>query len=134
MYKLLRSTCTVSEDEYWPIGPVWSKWVLFIKVFCYVKALPCSYPPDMFEALMRPFKWGTAWSFISRGIRIITSQSQNCQKSVLLLSKFKSLTFGISGAHWWKDSCSTSFLSSHWLIKHIWLARALQYFYIAANS
>ena len=39
---------TVSEDEYWPIGPVWSKWVLFIQVFSSVKALPSSYPPEMF--------------------------------------------------------------------------------------
>ena len=40
---------------------------------------------------MRPFKWGTAWSFISKGIRIITSQSQKFQESALLLSKFKSV-------------------------------------------
>ena len=40
---------------------------------------------------MRAFKWGTAWSFISKGIRIITSQSQKFQESALLLSKFKSV-------------------------------------------
>ena len=46
-----------------------------------------SYLPDMFWSLMRPFKWGTAWSFISSGIRIITSQSQRFQKRPTLLSK-----------------------------------------------
>ena len=34
---------------------------------------------------MRPFNWGTAWSFISRGFRIITtSQSQKFQKIPIL--------------------------------------------------
>ena len=40
---------------------------------------------------MRPFKRGTAQSFISKGIRIITSQSQKFIESALLLSKFKSV-------------------------------------------
>ena len=40
---------------------------------------------------MRPYKWGTAWSFILRGIRIITRQSQKFQESALFLSKFKSV-------------------------------------------
>ena len=34
---------------------------------------------------MRPFKWGTAWGFISSDIR---SQIQKFQESALLLSKF----------------------------------------------
>ena len=40
---------------------------------------------------MRPFNWGTAWSFISKDIRIITSQNQKFQESALLSSKFKSV-------------------------------------------
>ena len=31
--------------------------------------------PDMYEALMRPFKWGTTWSSISRDIRNTSSQT-----------------------------------------------------------
>ena len=50
------------------------KWVLFKWVFGYVKVLPHSCQPDMFWPLMRPFKWGTAWSFISKDIRNTSSQ------------------------------------------------------------
>ena len=61
------------------------------RVFCHVKVLSRSCLPIIFYQWMRPFKWGTEWSFISRGIRIITSQSQKLQESALLLSKFKSV-------------------------------------------
>ena len=38
---------------------------------------------------MRPFKWGTTWSFILRDIRVITSQSQKFKKRPILLSKLE---------------------------------------------
>ena len=46
------------------------KWVFF-----YVKVLPRSCLPDIFFSLMRPLKWGTAWSSISRGIGNTSSQT-----------------------------------------------------------
>ena len=50
------------------------KWVLFKWVFCYVKVLPHSCLPDIFLPLIRPFKWCTAWSFISKDIRNTSSR------------------------------------------------------------
>ena len=51
------------------------KWVLFKLVFGYVKVLPCSCLPVVSWPLIRPFKWGTAWSSISRDIRNTSSQT-----------------------------------------------------------
>ena len=65
------------------------KWVLFKWFFDYVKVLPYTCLPDMFWQLIRPFKWGTAWSSISRSIRINTNQIQKFQENALLLSKFQ---------------------------------------------
>ena len=41
----------------------------------------------MSSALLRALKWGTDWSFTSRGIRVTRRQSQKFQKRSVLLSK-----------------------------------------------
>ena len=41
----------------------------------------------MSSALLRALKWGTEWSFTSRGIRVTRHQSQKFQKRPVLLSK-----------------------------------------------
>ena len=64
-----------------------TKWPKITMLFYYIEMPTCSCLSDMFLLFMRPFKWGSAWSFISRGIRIITSQSQKLQKRHTLLSK-----------------------------------------------
>ena len=47
----------------------------FTMLFYYIEMPTRSCLPDMFLPLMRPFKWGTAWSSISRGIRNTSSQT-----------------------------------------------------------
>ena len=41
----------------------------------------------MSSALLRALKWGTEWSFTSRGIRVTRRQSQKFQKRSVLLCK-----------------------------------------------
>ena len=66
---------------------VWSKMDTIQTSFVYTKVLPRSCLSGIFWSLIRPFKWGTAWSSISRGIKNICSQSQQFQKRPTLLSK-----------------------------------------------
>ena len=76
-------TDTLPTENKYGWGSVWSKMGIFKWVFCYVIVLPCSYQADMFSQLIRPFKWGTAWSSTSMAIGITASQSHDYQKSVL---------------------------------------------------
>ena len=61
------------EIEQTPLYEV--KWVLFRWLFGYIKILPSCCQSDMFEPLIRPFKWSTAWSSISKDIRNTSSQT-----------------------------------------------------------
>ena len=61
----------------------------FSKSKVFIWRLPPLVLLEVHIPLIPPFQWGTAWSFISKGIRIITSQ--RFQESALLLSKFKSV-------------------------------------------
>ena len=49
------------------------KWVLFKVVLCSVKVLPSPGLDESSRQLLRPFKWGTVWLFISRGIKTDTT-------------------------------------------------------------
>ena len=53
-----------------------------------LKVLLCPPPPNMSSLLFRALKWGTVWSFISKGIKVTRRQSQRFQKRPVLLSKF----------------------------------------------
>ena len=44
-------------------------------LFYYIKVPTCSCLTDIYFPLMRSLKWGTAWSFISRGIGNASSQT-----------------------------------------------------------
>ena len=46
------------------------------------------FPPDMSLPLLKALKWGTVWSFTSRGKKVTRFQSQKFQKRPILLSKF----------------------------------------------
>ena len=54
----------------------------------FIKVLPCPSPPDMSSPLLKALKWGTVWSFTSRGKKVKRFQSQKFQKRPILLSKF----------------------------------------------
>ena len=56
------------------------KWGYFDNTYKTLKVLLCPFPPDKFSSLLRALKWGTEWSFISRGIRVTRCQSQKFQK------------------------------------------------------
>ena len=57
------------------LAVLYIKWGVFNWLFCYVKVMPRSCLPDIFFPIMRPLKWGTAWSSISRGIGNTSSQT-----------------------------------------------------------
>ena len=42
----------------------------------------------MSSLLFKALKWGTVWSFISKGIKVTKCQNQRFQKRPVLLSKF----------------------------------------------
>ena len=52
---------------YATLTSVWYKTGCIQMSFYYVKILPGSYLPDMFQPLMRPFKWGTH-ELLSQGV------------------------------------------------------------------
>ena len=51
------------------------KWVHFKRVLCCLKVLARPFLHHLLSSLLRIFKWGTVWSFISRGIRNIRCQT-----------------------------------------------------------
>ena len=59
------------ETAAWPVYE--GKWALFKVVWCSVKVLPRLHLVKGFRPLLRTFKWGTLWCFISRGIKTDTS-------------------------------------------------------------
>ena len=64
------------------------KSVPFIWVFEYVKVLPCSCLPDMFQPFMKSFKWGTTCTSILRSIRNTCSQTFGCPISLNKMGLF----------------------------------------------
>ena len=65
---------TVLSEWNWIKLILCTKWPKFTMLFYYIEMQTRSCLPDMFLPLMRPFKWGTFWSSISRGIRNKSSQ------------------------------------------------------------
>ena len=115
--------CTVQQNMIWTIRSVWSNMGIFKWVFCYVIALPCSCQPVMFKKLMRPFKWGTAWSSISRGIKNTSSQTfgyPSLLNKVVYFLQLLTLTCCNFDAPWDKTSCSASYERSYEMVKYIW--------------
>ena len=74
-YHLIMLVNTVLLEWNWIKPILCTKWPKITMLFYYIKLPTCSFLLDMFLPFMRPYKWGTAWNFISRGIRITTSQS-----------------------------------------------------------
>ena len=64
------------------------KSVPFIWVFEYVKVLPCSCLPDMFQPFMKSFKWGTTCTSILRDIKNTCSQTFGCPISLNKMGLF----------------------------------------------
>jgi len=63
-------SCTVLSEWNWIKPILCTKRPNCTLLFYNIKVQTCSCLPEMFLRLMRPFKWGTAWSFILRGIKI----------------------------------------------------------------
>ena len=80
---------TVLSEWNWIKLILCTKQPKFTMLFYYIEMPTRSCLPDMFLPLMRPFKWGTAWSSISRGIRITTSPIQKLQQRPTLWSKLR---------------------------------------------
>ena len=63
---------------------LWGKMLIFKRAFYKLRLLPQLCPPQNFWLLMRAFKWGTMYRFISRGIRMVKGQSS---RLLILLNK-----------------------------------------------
>ena len=62
-------------NENGPFAHLWSKMVIFKRVFHNHRVLPHLCPSQKFWPLMRAFNWGTIKGFSSRGIRMARGQS-----------------------------------------------------------
>ena len=57
------------------LGSVWSKISTFHIGLVFRKVIPRPHLVYSFKPLLRPFKWGTLWCFISRGVKTARSKS-----------------------------------------------------------
>ena len=66
---------TIMSFWNWTIPDLWSKMLIFKRVFDKLILLLHFCTSQNFWPLMRAFKWGTKWGFSSRGIRMAKGQS-----------------------------------------------------------